>query len=145
MTIIQEIKEAWGWVGIEPIEIVGENDFGNLMIEDVNGRFWRLCPEDVDCKLVANNRDELNLLSKDQEFLEDWYMQPLVENAKDHLGELGIGQKYCLAIPGVLGGVYDLSNIKVSSLIEIIRFSGYLGKQIEDLPDGTQIKLKVVD
>ena len=44
MNIIQEIKESWGWVGIDPIEVVGENDFGNLMIKDSSGSYWRLCP-----------------------------------------------------------------------------------------------------
>jgi len=32
MSIVEEIKQSWGWVGIEPEEVVGENDFGNLMI-----------------------------------------------------------------------------------------------------------------
>ena len=50
MNIIQEIKEAWGWIGIEPIEVVNENDFGNLLIKDTNGQFWRLCPEDEYCE-----------------------------------------------------------------------------------------------
>ena len=71
MSIIEEIEESWGWVGIEPVEVVGENDFGNLMIKDVKGRYWRLCPEDVYCKIVAQNKVELDRLSTDQEFLED--------------------------------------------------------------------------
>ena len=59
MNLISEIRSSWGWIGIEPEEIVGENDFGNLMIRDVEGKYWRLCPEDVYCKVVAGNRKEL--------------------------------------------------------------------------------------
>jgi len=44
----------------------------------------------------------------------------------------------------VLGGEYGGSNVKVAPVLEIIRFSGDLGKQIEELPDGAQIELKVV-
>jgi len=145
MSIIQEIKESWGWVGIDPIEVVGENDFGNLMIEDSLGQYWRLCPEDVYCEVVAKNREELDRLSADQEFLEDWYMQALVEQASQHLGPLSEGVKYCLVTPGVLGGEYAISNIKTAPLIELVRFSGDLANQIKDLPDGAQIQLKVVD
>jgi len=47
MDMISEIIEAWGWVGIRPREILYENEFGNLIIKDVEGKFWRLCPEDV--------------------------------------------------------------------------------------------------
>lgn len=145
MSIVEEIKESWGWVGIEPEEVVGENDFGNLMIKDIEGKYWRLCPEDVYCEVIAQNREELDKLSSDQEFLEDWYMQALVEKAQEHLGLLTEGQKYCLVTPGVLGGEYAISNIKTVPLIELIRFSGDLANQIKDLPDGAQIKLKVVD
>jgi len=28
MNILKEIKDSWGWVGIDPEEVVGENDFG---------------------------------------------------------------------------------------------------------------------
>ncbi|WP_202947437.1 hypothetical protein [Sulfurovum sp. AR] len=72
MNIVEEIKESWGWIGINPVEVIGENDFGNLMIKDTDGKYWRLCPEDVYCEIVAQNQEELDTLSKDQEFLEDW-------------------------------------------------------------------------
>ena len=145
MNIIKEIKESWGWVGIQPEEVVGENDFGNLMIKDIEGRYWRLCPEEVYCEIIAQNREELDKLSSDQEFLEDWYMHALVGIAKEHLGPLTDGRKYCLAIPGVMGGEYDISNIKTVPLIELVRFSGDIANQIKDLPDGAQVQLKVVD
>ena len=145
MDIVQEIREAWGWVGIEPIEVVGENDFGNLMIKDSQERYWRLCPEDVYCKVVANNREELDHLSTDQEFLEDWYMRALVEQAQEHLGSLVESHKYCLVTPGIFGGEYAISNIKMVPLVELIRLSGDLANQIKGLPDGAQIQLKIVD
>jgi hypothetical protein len=83
MNLISEIRSSWGWIGIEPEEIVGENDFGNLMIRDVEGKYWRLCPEDVYCKVVAGNRKELDALATNQEFLADWHMEALVAQAND--------------------------------------------------------------
>ena len=144
MNLISEIRNAWGWVGIRPLEVVGENNFGNLIIKDEDAKYWRLCPEDVYCKIVAQNRKELDTLSKSQEFLRDWHMTSLVEIAKKNLGLLEEGRKYCLVIPGVLGGAYDISNIKSVPLIELIRFSGDLGKQIKDLPYGQQVELKII-
>ncbi len=32
------------------------------MIKDKQDRFWRLCPEDLYCKVVAENRSELDEL-----------------------------------------------------------------------------------
>src|SRR5688572_9639584 len=86
MELVAIVKEAWGWIGLDPHEIVGGNDFGNLMIKDHAGRYWRLCPEDLSCDVVAGSRSELDALSRDQEFLHDWYMTRLVEQARERLG-----------------------------------------------------------
>jgi len=72
------------------------------MIKDIDDKYWHLCPEDLYCKVVAKNREELDKLSSDQEFLEDWYMQPLAEKAKEHIGPLTNGRNYCLVTPGIL-------------------------------------------
>jgi len=144
MDILHEIKDAWGWVGIDPQEIVVENEFGNLIVKDSKNRFWRLCPEDVYCEVVAESIEEYNTLIKDEEFLEDWFMSAMVEHAKNTLGKLEPGYKYYMVIPGVLGGEYGGSNVKTAPLHEIIRFSGDLGRQIKDLPDDEQIEIKWV-
>lgn len=109
MSLVEEIRQHWGWVGIKPIEVVGENDLGNFIIKDEDGKYWRLCPEDCYCKIIAANRAELDALSIDQEFLQDWYMSASAPQ------------------------------------IELVRFSGDIARQIEELPDGAQIKLRVVE
>ncbi|MCW8943715.1 MAG: DUF1851 domain-containing protein [Sedimenticola sp.] len=144
MSILNEIKNAWSWVGIEPEEVVVENEFGNLIVKDSTDKFWRLCPEDVYCEVVANSIEEYNALIKNEEFLEDWFMSGMVEEAEKALGKLEPGYKYHMVIPGVLGGEYGGSNVKVAPLNEIVRFSGDLGKQIKDLPGGSEVELKVV-
>lgn len=145
MNLAEELRESWGWVGLDPVEVVGENDFGNLMIKDKDGKYWRLCPEDLSCKVVAQNRNELDALSHDQEFLHDWYMRNLATQAKEMLGPLTEGRKYCLKIPGVLGGEYGGSNLATISLVELVRFSGHVAKEIKDLPDGAQVQFKITD
>ncbi|GFO57579.1 hypothetical protein GMSM_45860 [Geomonas sp. Red276] len=145
MSIIQTIKDSWGWGRIDPEEVVGENDFGNLIIRDTKGRYWRLCPEDLYCKVVAENRPELDELSQKQEFLHDWYMTSLVEEANKQLGLLRPGYKYCLKIPGVLGGEYGGSNLATIALCELVTASGYIAREIADLPDGTQVRLKITE
>jgi hypothetical protein len=145
MNLVADIEEAWGWVGIQPVEVVGENDFGNLMIKDVQGRYWRLTPEDLSCEVVAQTRAELDQLSADQEFLDDWTMRSLVEQAREKCGPLPEGRKYCLKIPGVLGGEYGGDNLATISLVDLIRASGHLAQQIKDLPDGAKIRLQITD
>ena len=145
MNIISEIIESWGWVGINPTEIVAENEFGNLILKDAEDKFWRLCPEDVYCEVVAESIDDYNELINDHEFLNDWNMAIMVNEATEMLGELKEGYKYYMVIPGVLDGEYSGTNIQTAPFIEIIRISGNLGKQIKDLPDGAEVKLEAID
>ena len=130
MELIASIKESWGWTGLDPDQVVGDNDFGNLLVRDQSGCYWRLCPEDLYCKVVAQSRAELDRLSQDQEFLSDWYMSELVNEARDRLGPLRPGFKYCLKIPGVLGGEYGGDNLATISLGGLISGSGHIAQQV---------------
>jgi hypothetical protein len=58
---------------------------------------------------------------------------------------LAPGRKYCLKVPGVLGGEYGGDNLTTISLDELIRASGHIAQQIADLPNGASIKLSVTD
>ena len=135
--LIQIVEAAWGWTGLAPRLIVGSNDFGNLMIEDREGRYWRLCPEDLRCEVVAEDRPTLDSLAADQDFLLDWSMTRLVEQARASNGPLKEGHVYCLRVPGVLGGEYGGSNLAMISIDELIAASGSMARQIVHLPDST--------
>ena len=143
MQLIDEIRTAWGWTGIQPLEVVGENEFGNLIVKDVDGSYWRICPEDSDCRVIASTRQELDALSKDQAFLRDWHMSALVDRAFAVLGVLAEGRKYCLKIPSVMGGEYSEENFGTIDLNELIRASGHIARQVKDLPDGAKVQLVV--
>lgn len=143
--ILDTVKEAWGWTGIQPDEVISDNAFGNLIVKDIKGKYWRICPEDAYCKAVAENQKELKALSSDEEFLEDWNMEALLEKAKAVLGDLTEGNKYCFVIPGVLGGEYGIDNIRKAPLEEVIGISGDIGKQIVNLPEDSKVILKVND
>ena len=145
MELLTEIENAWGWVGLKPAQVVGENDFGNFIVKDEGGRYWRLCPEDLYCKIVANDRAELDALSQSQEFLQDWYMAGLVAEAREKLGPLRPGYKYCLKISGVMGGEYGGANLAVISVAGLVSASGHIAKEIDGLPDGAQVQLKITE
>ena len=142
--MIEIILEAWGWTGIDPKEIIGVNQFGNMIVKDAKGAYWRVCPEDVYCELIAINEDEYSKLCNDTEFIEDWEMEAMCTEARGLFGTPSSDRCYCLKIPGILGGEYGGSNLSTITIEEVIKFSGYLGKQIKDLPEGAEIKLDVV-
>jgi len=145
MELIEQIERAWGWTGIKPAEVVGENDFGNLVVRDAQGQYWRICPEDLYCEVIATDRAALDALVKDEEFQNDWNMYALVEEAKAKVGPLGSGRKYCLKIPGLLGGEYGGNNLASIGLVELVRVSGDIAFQIKDLPDGAEVRFHITE
>lgn len=143
--LIWDINLAWGWTGLDAVEVLDENEFGNLVIQAADGRYWRLRPEELSCTVIADDRKALDMLATDQDFLRDWYMSALVDMAYIRLGVLPEGRKYCLKVPAVLGGEYEPDNLGMNSLSEIIRFSGRIAYEMRDLPDGAQIRFDLAD
>jgi hypothetical protein len=123
MITVEEINDAWGWMGLRAVEILGANAFGNLMLRDADGSYWRLRPQDLCCEPVADNRAALDALSYNQDFLNDWYMPELTDD-----------RSYCLKIPSALGGHYGSENLAIVPLSELIRFSGEGAQHLEGLP-----------
>ena len=58
-------------------------------------------------------------------------MTALVSLANDKCGPLTEGRKYCLKIPGVLGGEYGVENLATSPQVELVRISGDIALQIK--------------
>lgn len=142
--ILEAIRQGWGWLGVEPKRIIAMNAFGNLILEDISGQYWRICPEELFAKTIADNEPALNELMADTDFLKDWEMVRLVEVAVRKLGASATGKCYCLKLPGFLGGEYQPENLGVVSIEELILSSGDLARQIKDIPDGGAVQVQVV-
>ena len=40
MITVEDINDAWGWTGLNAVEVLGENAFGNLIVRDEDGMYW---------------------------------------------------------------------------------------------------------
>jgi len=142
--MLEVIREAWGWIGLEPVEVVATNSFGNLIVRAADGIYWRICPEELSCVPIARDADALAALLSEDEFQSDWEMSRLVELANQTLGPLLKDRCYCLKLPAVIGGSYEAANLGTITLRELISFSGDLAEQVKDVPDGDYIQIEIV-
>jgi hypothetical protein len=126
------IRQAWGWTGIKPRTILDRNAFGNLLIEaeGADGPYWRICPEELSCRIVAADKTALDALQQDAEHRYDWDMQEFVDSAHAKLGPLQEGYSYSLKLPILLGGEYIADNIGTVPLAELIAFSGAVAQKL---------------
>lgn len=131
MDILETVKQYWGWTGINPVKVIAENEFANIIMMDDQEQFWRLCPEDLYCEVIADDKDDYNELVKDEEFNQDWFMEVILQKALAKFGEPEAGKKFHLLEPGALGGKYAVFNIKPIEYERIIKFSGELAHKID--------------
>jgi hypothetical protein len=142
--MIRVIRKAWAWIGLDPAEVVATNAFGNVIVRAVDGVFWRICPEELSCVVIAHSDLAYDQLLSDEAFIKDWEMPSLMALARERLGPLAPGRCYCLKTPGVFGGKYDAANLGTISRLEVVSFSGDMAQQIKDIPEGGRVQIKIV-
>jgi hypothetical protein len=141
-TLEVAILDGWGWMLSGPIEVLETNNFGNAIFETGDGLIYRIIPEDLTCTEIAQTRNDLQSLQQSPKFIADWEMRRLVAEAEQIHGKLESGECYHLVIPSVLGGAYSCENIRRISMTEWLSASGDIARQIKDLPDGAEVRLK---
>ncbi len=135
------ISHNWGWLGLEALEIINDNDFGNVIFVDSARRFWRICPEELSCEMIAESRASYDSLMGEDEFRQDWLMAGLVEQAQARYGKQPEGSCFCLKRPAVFGGEYAIENIGTVSRRELVAFAGDVARQLKDVSDGEKVEL----
>ena len=93
--LIEIVTEGWNWLGISTNEIKMVNEFGNLIIKTKKGNYFRICPEELSCKLIVKTENEYINVINSQDFQDDWRMENLVEIAEDKLGKLEEKEAVC--------------------------------------------------
>ena len=142
--MISVIRDAWSWIGLDAVEIVATNAFGNYLVRDAEGAYWRVCREELSCKKIAQDESAYGALLSDAGFLADWELQHLLELAVQKFGSPTADRCFCLKMPGVFGGRYVLENIGTISRDELVSFAGDMAHQIKDIPDGAKVELKII-
>ncbi|WP_426110216.1 DUF1851 domain-containing protein [Massilia sp. PWRC2] len=132
MASLAEINEFWGWTGLHAVEVLGENDFGNLMLRGADGGYWWLCPQELCCQRVAPHRAALRQLSYNQQFLQHWYAPELTATARAALGPLAAGRKYCMTVPSAQGGAADAANLATAPWSLLLRCCGEVAEAFDD-------------
>lgn len=141
--ILDAIGAAWAWRGVSLVELIDLNPFGNAILVGEDGDVWRACPELLTLERIAADRQAFHTLRTDPDFEFDWRMERLVELAQAKLGPLPHGRCYYFVIPPVLGGGFDVDNIQSVSVLELHELTGDIARQIDELPDGEKVELRL--
>jgi hypothetical protein len=140
--ILGVLRAEWTWAIPEPKRILAISKLGNVLVTTTDGSVWHIVPEEWACRRIAD--DERTALGRmiDPQFRAEWEMADLVARAEARDGVQPFDRCFCLKLPAVVGGKFELSNVGTITILEHLAFCGGMAFQIRDVPDGEQIVLK---
>ena len=104
---------------------------------------YRFDPETGKKEFLASSVDGwAKLVLEDPEFQTGW---PVAHAWQEHHGRLPESDRLIPHIPFVLGGSFDLENLHSVNALKAMEFYADVASQIASLPDGTRVRLKVVE
>lgn len=134
MDALQIIRQYWGWTGIRPALIIERNQFGNLIVKDNSGRFWRISPEQLSCEVIAKNETQMKQLWEDAEFRKLWDMTAFAAIASSNNGDVDGEQCYYFIKPND----FSPANIGITTISDLIIDSGIAAEEEEKAKETTE-------
>jgi len=119
------------------------NAFGDLFWFDEQEQVNLLTISDGCNEVIAETEDEFFEKLSDPDNLTLWLMVDLVDEVKEQGMELGDGQCYGFKLLPYLEGEFDPSNVYVSDIEEYWDFCGDVHRQLDGLPDGSEITIEI--
>jgi len=90
-------------------------------------------------RLAGSLREWLANVQRDADFLTG---RPIANSWRQIHGRLPRGRRLMPVTPSVLGGSYDIQNLRAVEAVDGMRFRGQLASQIAGLPEGTDVRLR---
>ncbi len=140
----ERLLREWKWLAPEELTLLAVNAFGDLFLEDVHGRVHRLDVTSGTISAIATSCIEFREAAKDAGKKRDWFLEELAEQAEQK--GCSPRKRQCVGnkIPWVFKERANMpENMYVADLYEYVSFMGDMHRQINDVPDGGKVKIRV--
>ena len=135
---------TWFWLVPQELTLWLVNRFADLCLVFPDGAVHLLDIGLGTLTRVAESRDDFCRQCDETETAAEWLMIPLVDRMVAAGMTLQPGQCYGFKRPSVLGGDYTVENMAPISIADYLGAYGSIHEQLRDLPDGTEVVVKVV-
>jgi hypothetical protein len=135
---LKQIAKDWSWlIDLDQFTLIEVSPFGDLFMKDSTDAF---CLLDINtgelqyAEAAGNNPAHLFPMIFDLRIAAAYVKAGLVPQE---------GQCFGYKVQIVVGGSLEPTNVYVATLAEYVSFMGDFHHQIQDVPDGTTVHLKV--
>ena len=140
---LEDICSCWQWKlegSKSPVLISKLGDM--FLIGDDNCIYW-LQTDSGDLTKIADNLKHFEQMLQEDKNLDQWFLPALLDKLVNAGKLLGKNQVYSYKKLPVIGGEYSFENIDPLDISVHFAFSGQICEQIQNLPDGTKVKITV--
>ena len=136
---------SWRWKVGGVAEVVALSLSGDIFYKDSSNHVYWLDTGAGTTERIASSESGFLALLGNPERAADLLLQPVVEAFFRTSGPLPFGKCLGYKMLPIFGGDYAGENRVPLPASEHFMFTGEVHQQIKDLPDGGQVKFKVVD
>jgi hypothetical protein len=138
-----DILSSWQWCLADMSGIVMITCVGDLFLQGKDGAIYWLQTDCGDLTKIAESLEEFNKFLDDEDKLDNWLLPSLVEKLIKANKILKGNEVYSYIKPPVIGGEYSVDNILPTEMNAHFFFSGQIFKQLKNVPDGSQVSIKL--
>jgi hypothetical protein len=142
---VDSLLETWKWLVDDFAEVLVISKLGDVFFTNREGQVYWLATDTFTLTQIAADKVDFNSLLNDAENVDNWFLPELLQQLGQAEIFLNNNQVYGYKKMPVMGGEYSVDNIEPIDIEVHFQLTGQIGEQIKDLPDGTKIKLKIVD
>jgi hypothetical protein len=138
---VERLLVEWRWLCPHKMSIVARTAFGDLFLRDESGRVFWLDTAVGKLVLIAPSENEFRVLSESAEKREEWFAEQDFHGFADR--GLVPTSEQCIGFSTPLVFAEGAHDPYVAELYEYVSFLGDLHRQLSDVPDGGEVRLKV--
>ncbi|HET7903232.1 MAG TPA: T6SS immunity protein Tdi1 domain-containing protein [Candidatus Eisenbacteria bacterium] len=136
---------SWRWLLGEDLRPRWLSLSGDVFLVGALGEVFWLDTGGGTLTRIAASEQELEERLAEAVWRDEWLLESVIEERARQGRVPGAGECLGFRILPVLGGAYDGENRVVVAGAEHVGLTGELHRQIRDLPDGTAVRLEIVD
>lgn len=142
--LLKAVNDGWAWNGVVFTAIHDVSPMGHMLLSDAEEQFYYLDTDGIELVLLGDEALARTEMAH-PERLQMWSGGELVRAARERLGDPPYGHVFTLSPLNWIDGDYRPENMVILPLPEIVFMSGDLARQLNGLPDGAQVQIRVTD
>lgn len=138
---LEDICSTWQWRIAEQKSLILISKLGDMFLLGKDDCIYWLQTDSGDLNKIADNLEQFEYLLGREENVDNWFLPELIKQLESAGKILGPNQIYSYKKLPVIGGEYSIDNIDPTDISVHFAFSGQICEQIQNLPDGTKVKI----